>query len=128
MRTEDMFHRHERAAMRESAGKLAIFVCGHSFAADQLARRALTDAIARALPSVWERRAEAYEWARPTDAELLAASPEVAEQLRLKHVELTRLAEVCRMHAEFLRSHPPKWLDELADSLPSDQGEGVLAA
>lgn len=121
-------HHDEQTHARERAGKLAIFICGHTIATDQLARRALTEAIANALPSTWERKAEAYEWARPSNTELLAASPTQGDRLRTKHAELSQLAETCRMHADYLRTHPPQWLDELADALPKEPNQGAWAA
>ncbi len=59
--------------------------------------RVLQDALNEATASYWTRRAEAFEWARPSLADFPGDT--TLEQRRAKWRELTEIATACRNRA-----------------------------
>ncbi len=60
-------------------------------------RRLIADALAEATSDYWGRRAEAFEWARPSLADFPGGA--TLDQRRAKWRELTEVATACRNRA-----------------------------
>lgn len=83
-------------------------------------RRIIQDAIAEAMPSYWEHRAETFEDCRPRPGDFLGRDPTAAQRIDLR---CARSAAECRVRAATLRG------DDLADPRFADDmallGEGA---
>ena len=60
-------------------------------------RRVVQDALSEATSAYWERRAEAFEWARPSLTDFPGDA--TLDQRRAKWRELTEVATACRNRA-----------------------------
>lgn len=87
---------------------------------DQLASfgvRLIEEAIADALPYVWERRAEQLEQARPRPGDFNGRA--TAVELAERDQRLAEQAEGCRRHATLLRNYPMPIGEDLANVVES---------
>lgn len=75
--------------------------------------RFIEEAIADALPFVWERRAAQLEQARPRPGDFTGAA--TAEDLAERDRRLAEQAQECRNHADVLRRYPAPIGADLAD-------------
>lgn len=78
--------------------------------------RMLQECLSSALPSVWERRAQAWEAARPRQSDFNGRASSV--ELRDRDERCRDMAESCRRHARLLHEAEP--------TSPSPQVIGVL--
>lgn len=80
--------------------------------------RFVQEILAAAVPSFWERRAEALEAARPRPGEFHGKA--TAAELRERDEALAEAAAACREHAEVVRRYP--------DVIAADMAAAVAAA
>lgn len=78
----------------------------------QFAVRMFEDAIADALPCIWDKRAEDLENARPKPGDFHGQA--TREDLAERYARLTEQADACREHAELLRRYPNAIGEDLA--------------
>ena len=67
--------------------------------------RVLQDCLTAALPTVWERRAAAWEDARPRRGDFLGRA--TRDELVDRDQRCREIAEACRRHARLLREAEP---------------------